>query len=98
MKEFTRQMKHLWPDAALNPACSPGSWMWRRLDQHHAFLLVGIGAGDQRPRGFVGGVEGLVGDAGGDVDEIALVHDVEVLEVGAVAEACLLYTSDAADE
>ena len=55
-------------------------------DENDALLLVGIGAGDEGAGHLAGGVEGLMRHAGGDGDEIALVHDVEKFEVRAVVE------------
>jgi ornithine decarboxylase len=51
---------------------------YRLLDQHHAFLLVGIGAREHHANRLVRGVERLMGHAGGDVDEVARVDDVRV--------------------
>ena len=52
--------------------------------QNHAFLLVGIGSGDEGAGGFVGGVIGLVGDAGGNLNIVSGFHPVLEFKVGSM--------------
>ena len=63
----------------------PVNWDPIVLEQHDAFLLVGIGTGNHGTHGGVRRVGGLVGDTGGDVDKVARMHAHHMLQPRPVA-------------
>ena len=65
-------------------------------EEDDAFLLVGIGARDERTGDLVGGVERLVRDARRNVDEVAFFDMVEMLEIEPCRNALAIENEDAA--
>jgi hypothetical protein len=56
--------------------------------QYHAFLFLGIGAGDHRDNGIgLAGIVGQMRNVSGDVEEVSRLHDSVMLKAVSVPYA-----------